>query len=234
VTLSDNRISSSSQNSLGLSSTVNYNRRIHGWGVGGSFGYAQNAQTALISYTTSNYNYSANIRRRWGRLGWSAGLSGTQTLLTEEPGQNNTSKSVNTAINYSHWVTANANYAKSNGTAVQGAYGFIQNPILPGVIPNSELLLFNGDSYSFSLSSSPIRRMTLGASYSKALTNSTVGGISSLNNSKMLNAIVNYQFRKMYFTGGYSNLVQGFSASGLPPQNISSFYVGISRWFNFF
>jgi hypothetical protein len=38
----------------------------------------------------------------------------------------------------------------------------------------------------------------------------------------------------MYITGGYSRLQQGFSASGLPPEVISSFYMGVSRWFNFF
>lgn len=234
LSLSDNRISGSSQNSLGISSTVNYSRRFHGWAVGGGGSYSQNVQTALIGYTTSTYSYGLNVRKRWGRFGWSAGYEGSRTLLTEEPGQSNVSTTVNTAVNYSHWVTANANYSKSSGTAVQGAYGLIQNPILPPVVANSELLLFNGDSYSFGLSSSPVRRLTLGASYSKANTNSTIDSTMSSNNSKMFNAIVNYQYRKMYFTGGYSNLVQAFSASGLPPENVSSFYVGISRWFNFF
>jgi hypothetical protein len=76
--------------------------------------------------------------------------------------------------------------------------------------------------------------MTMGLSYSKSNTNSDLQGTFSNNGSKMINAIVNYQYRKMYFTGGYSNLVQGFSASGLPAANVSSFYVGVSRWFNFF
>ena len=31
----------------------------------------------------------------------------------------------------------------------------------------------------------------------------------------------------MYLTGGFSQLTQGFSASGTPPQTISSFYIGI-------
>ncbi len=234
VTLSDNRISTSTQNSLGLNSTVNYNRRFRGWAAGVAFSYAQNVQTQLITYTTSAYSYGANLRRRFGRLGWSAGAGVTRTLLTEEPGQSNRSESFNTAINYSHWMTANANYSKSSGSAFQGVYGLVPNPILSPIIPNSDLILFNGDSYSFGLSSSPIRRLTIGASFAKALTNSTLSGIFSANNSKMFNAVVNYQFRKMYFTGGYSNLVQGFSASGLPPGNVSSFYVGISRWFNFF
>jgi hypothetical protein len=43
-----------------------------------------------------------------------------------------------------------------------------------------------------------------------------------------------YQFRKMYFTGGYAQLSQGFSVSGIAPSTVSSFYIGVSRWFNFF
>ena len=43
-----------------------------------------------------------------------------------------------------------------------------------------------------------------------------------------------YHFRKLDFSAGYSRLVQGFSLSGTPPTMVGSFYVGISRWFNFF
>jgi hypothetical protein len=45
---------------------------------------------------------------------------------------------------------------------------------------------------------------------------------------------MNYQFRKLYFTSGYSRLEQGFSAAGTKPEIISSYYMGLSRWFNFF
>jgi hypothetical protein len=234
LTLSDNRTSTSSQNSFGLNSTINYNRRFHGWAAGAAFSYSQNVQTQLITYSTSSYGYGGNVRRRFGRFGWSAGASVSSTLLTEKPGQSNRSESFNTAVNYSRWMTLNANYSKSRGSSYQGAYGLVSNPILPPIIPNSDLILFNGESYSFGLSSSPVRRLTIGASYARAFTGSDTAGLLSNNNTKMFNAIVNYQFRKMYFTGGYSNLVQGFSASGLPPENVSSFYVGISRWFNFF
>jgi hypothetical protein len=235
LTLSDNTVSTSSANSLGITSTVNYNRRFSdGWVVGAGFGYAQNVQTLLVTYTTSSYNYSGNVRRRFGKFGWSGGTSGTKTLLTELPGQSNSSESFNTSIFYSHWLTANGNYGKSSGSLVQGALGLVQNPVPQPLVPGSDLILFGGNSYSFGLSSNPMRRLSIGASYSKSMTNSNLAGIVSRNDSKMINAIFNYQFRKMYLTGGYSNLVQGFSASGLPPENVSSFYIGVSRWFNFF
>ncbi len=234
LSLSDNTSSNSNQNSLGINSTVNYNRRFAGWVVGGSFSYAQNVQTALISYLTSSYSYGGNVRKRWRKFGWSAGAGVSKSLLTEVAGTSNTSESFNTSIFYSHWLTANGNYSKSSGNAIETGLGLIQNPIPQPIIPINDLILFGGRSYSIGLSSNPIRRLTLGLSYSKSSSNSTLQGTMSTNDSKMINAVVNYQFRKMYFTGGYSNLVQGFSASGLPAENVSSFYMGVSRWFNFF
>jgi len=234
LSLSDNTSSTSNQSSLGINSTVNYNRHIAGWVVGGSFSYSQNVQSALVSYTTSSYSYGGNVRRRWGKFGWSGGAGVSKSLLTEQAGTANTSESFNTSVFYSHWLTANANYSKSTGNAIETGLGLIQNPIPQPLIPANDLILFGGKSYSFGLSSSPMRRLTLGLSYSKSNSNSTLEGIMSSNDNKMINAIVQYQFRKMYFTGGYSNLVQGFSASGLPAENISSFFMGVSRWFNFF
>jgi hypothetical protein len=234
ISLSDNTVSTSSANSLGLISTVNYNRRFAGWTAGVGFSYSQNVQTQLITYTTSSYSYGGNIRRRWGKFGWSGGVGVSKTLLTEQAGQANSNQNFNTSIFYTHWLTANANYSKSSGTAIQGGMGLIQNPIPQPIVPIDDLILFDGTSYSFGLSSSPVRRLTLGLSYSKSNSNSTLQGTMSTNDNKMVNAVVNYQFRKMYFTGGYSNLVQGFSASGLPAANVSSFYLGVSRWFNFF
>ncbi len=234
LALSDNTSSTSNGNSLGLNSNVNYNKRFHGWAGSVAFGYSQNVQTQLITYTTSSYGYGGSLRRRWRKFGWTGGFSVNKTLLTEVAGSSNSGESFNTAINYSHWLTANANYSKSNGTAIQGALGLVQNPIPQPIVPGNDLILFGGNSYSFGLSSSPMRRLSFGASYAKAITNSTLQGTASSNDTKMINALFNYQFRKMYLTGGYSNLVQGFSASGLPPENVSSFYIGVTRWFNFF
>ncbi len=46
--------------------------------------------------------------------------------------------------------------------------------------------------------------------------------------------LMTYNVRKLNFNAGYSRLVQGFSLSGTPPATVGSFYVGVSRWFNFF
>ena len=58
--------------------------------------------------------------------------------------------------------------------------------------------------------------------------------LASTNESDEYNAIIQYQVRKVQIVGGYSRLDQGFSGSGTAPQNISSYYMGATRWFKFF
>jgi len=102
------------------------------------------------------------------------------------------------------------------------------------VLSPDDLILYGGKSYSFGLSSNPMRRLTIAATYAKAYGNTNVLGVLSSNNTEQINTLFQYQFRKMYLTGGYSKLDQGFSVSGTPPEKISTFYIGVSRWFNFF
>jgi len=59
-------------------------------------------------------------------------------------------------------------------------------------------------------------------------------GVMSTNENDQYNALIQYQVRKLNFTSGYSRLEQGFSSSGMPPEVLSSYYMGVSRWFNFF
>jgi predicted porin len=80
----------------------------------------------------------------------------------------------------------------------------------------------------------PVRKFTIAASYAKSSSNTSTAGIASANQFESRNLLMQYQFRKMYLTGGYANLSQGFSVSGIAPSSVSSFYLGVSRWFNFF
>lgn len=234
VTVTDNTLDHSDLNSVGLSATVNYSRRIKGWTVGASFGYAQDVQTLLLTYTNSFYNYSANVRRRWGKFSFSAGASAAQTGLTAQAGTESTSQSYNTGIGFSRWITLTGTYSKSNGNALETATGFQPVPVPSPILPSSLLVLYGGKSYSVGLGSSPIKRLTISASYGKSNSNTFDNAISSINQNEELNVITQYQFRKMYLTGGFSKLEQGLSASGIPPSTVSSFYIGVSRWFNFF
>lgn len=232
--LSDNTLDHSDMNTLGFTGSVNYSRPIRGWMTSGTFSYAQNVQTLLISYTSSYYSYSGSVRRHFGsNLSWSLSAGGSRTGLTAQPSTDSTSQTYSTGLSYSHWAAATASYSKSDGQALQGGGGLVAIP-LPPVVPENLLILYGGKSYSFSVSSSPIRGLTVAAAFAKANSNTNNAGLASWNNTQQFNTLVQYQFRKMYFTGGYSRLEQGFSASSTPPAMISSFYFGVSRWFNFF
>jgi hypothetical protein len=102
------------------------------------------------------------------------------------------------------------------------------------ILPSGLVSLYGGDSYAFSVSSIPTKRLVIAATFGKSITDTTNNSILSSNQTNQFNSIVQYRVRKLNFISGYSRLEQGFSGSGLPPENLSSYYMGVSRWFNFF
>jgi hypothetical protein len=104
----------------------------------------------------------------------------------------------------------------------------VPSPIL------TQEILYGGKTYSFSLGSSPISCLIITGSYSVSKGNTTSPTLASTYDTKSANALVQYRFRQMGFTGGYSRLIQGFNLTGGPPFDSSSFFVGANRWFNFF
>ncbi len=232
--VSDNTRDHSDVNSLGFSAAAGYNRRLGAWAFGGNFSYAQNVQTLLISYTNSYYTYSGNVRRKFSnQVIWSLTAAGSRSGITAQPHSDSSSQSYGTGIGYGRWIGANASYSKSTGNGLLTAGGISPTP-LPPIIPPELLILYGGKSYSFGLSSNPTRRFTVAASFSHANSNVFNGGIGSWNKSEQFGTSFHYQFRKMVFTGGYNRLLQGTNASPLGPENLSSFFIGVSRWFNFF
>ena len=234
TTMADTRIDRTSQNTLGLMSTVNYSRRIERWYVGGSFGYAQNVQTLLVTYTTASYNYSANVRRRFRLVSWSASAAGSRTALTAQRDTGSASHSYSTGLGFGHWASISGSYAVSDGRGLATGAGLVPVPVPSPVLPPSLLFLYGGKSFSVGLGTTPVRRLTIGASFSKANSDTSGSALASWNRNDQLSAYFQYQFRKVSLTGGYARLSQGFSASTAPPANVSSYYLGVSRWFNFF
>ena len=53
------------------------------WELSGGLSYAQNVQSLLVTYTTSYYNYNANLHRRLGRgLQWTGAFNGCTADFT--------------------------------------------------------------------------------------------------------------------------------------------------------
>jgi hypothetical protein len=232
LNMTDNISNNTGENTLGFSTNTNYSSVVAGWHVNGAFGYAQNVQTLLVTYMNSFYTYSGNIRRNWGQFNISAGAGAERTGLTQQTGTLNSSQSYNATIGYGAIITANGSYSKSTGQALATGSGLV--PVPPPGLPSNDVIFFGGDSYSMGLSSSPIKHLVIAAAYAKSLSNTAGQNGTSANHNNQFNTLLQYQVRKLSFISGYARLEQGFTGSGTTPESISSFYVGLSRWFNFF
>ena len=74
----------------------------------------------------------------------------------------------------------------------------------------------------------------IAATYGEATSDTVSDGIRQIIENSQYNALIQYQVRKLNFISGYARLEQGFSITGTQPEVVSSYYMGISRWFNFF
>lgn len=234
VTVTENSAEKTGEDTLGISTTANYSKQLLGWQVNGSFGYAQNVQTLLVTYMNSFYNYSGNVRRRWGKFNVSAGAGASRTGLTEEAGTANTSQNYNASIGYGPLITATGSYSKASGQALETGSGLVPIPVGTTTGSTDLVSLFGGNSYSIGLSSTPFKKFVLGAAYAKSSSNTFTNSLASASQTNQFNTLVQYQYRKLNFNSGFARLAQGFSVSGTTPQVVSSFYIGVSRWFNFF
>jgi hypothetical protein len=232
--LSANSSDQNGQDTIGFSASENFSDRLFGWRVNESFSYAQNAQTLLVTYMNSYYNYSGSISRNWGMFNLSAGGGGARTALTDQAGTSSSSATYNGSIGYGSLITANGSYSRADGQALVTGSGLIGVPVPLPIVPSDLVSLFGGKSYSVGLSSTPTKRLVFGATYAKSASNTSSGSITSSNENSQYNALLQYQVRKLNFISGYARLEQGFSITGSQPEVISSYYMGISRWFNFF
>lgn len=227
-------IETTHQSLLGMNTSVNYTRAIRRWSLAGSFGYSQDTQSVLIAYTTSGYNYSGSVGRRIGRRShWGINASGVRSLLTGVPGSASSSQNYSTSLALSRF-SLNASYSESSGNSLLTPAGLVATPIPLPILNPAEVVLFNGKSYSAGLTSTPIRALTFSAAYANARSATNSNSLVSNNNFQNMYFTMTYHLRKLNLQAGYNRLAQGFSVSGAPPTVVGSYYVGVSRWFNFF
>ncbi len=220
-------------NSVGFVGNANYFRRIKGWETSGSFSYAQNVQSLLVTYTTSYYNYTARLHRRFGHgLAWIATYNGSRSGLTNQQGTDNHSDGYSTSMS-SRRFTVTGNYTKATGESILTSAGLVELPPTPGV-PASNLILFNGDSYGGGISATPVRHLTVSGTFSRAISNTLSNVTNSRNNTELFNAQLQYHLRRIGVLAGFTRFSQGISASGVPPGTANSYFIGVSRWFDFF
>jgi hypothetical protein len=217
---------------VGLLSSAIYSRSIGPWNASGSFAYSRSIETFLLGYTSSGYSYSGSVSRRFGRFTWNGTASGSKSLFSHSDGTTSYTQSYSTGVSY-RWIGVSGSYARSTG---EGLYTNQGIGTLPTNIPPSvvvSLVSYTGRTYTLGVGAT-FRGLIFSGSY--ASTRSSTDGelLPSYNATDEANAYLQYHFRKVFFTAGYSRLLQGFSASALPPALVSTYYFGISRWFRVF
>jgi hypothetical protein len=226
-------VDSSGLSRIGLLSSLTYSRRMGNWELSGSGNYYQNTQTLLVGYTTSGFGFTAAVGRKIGYLHWNGSAGGSRSLLNTAAGYGSHAQNYTTGLS-ARWFGVSASYAKSDGTALLGGTGLVPTP-LPNPIPlPTDIIVYGGHSYGGGLGLNPFKRFTASASFSRAFSDTLNGTLGSHNNTE--NAVVHlqYQFRQMWFTAGYSKFTQGFSASSTAPAEVNTYFFGVQRWFNFF
>jgi hypothetical protein len=219
-------------NSLGFIGNMNAFRRFGGWEASGGFSYAQNVQTLLVTYTTSYYNYNANLHRRLGRgKQWTGAFTGTHSGFSQQVGTVSQSEGFSTSLALRR-IDLTANYIQSKGQALLTSTG-IQPLPTPGLPPEG-LIVYNGKSYGGGITLTPIPRLSISGNYSHAVSDTLSNSTFSNNRTEIVYAQAQYRLRKISLLAGYTKFTQGISAAGTPPGSQYSYYFGVSRWFNFF
>lgn len=216
-------------NALGFVGNVNFFHRIGHWQASGQFSYAQNVQTLLITYTTSYYQYSANLHRRLpGGLQWTAAFNGSHSGLNRDAGTSSHGEGYSTSLSLKRF-SLNGLFTQANGVSVLGAGGVITPAPTPGL---NDLILFKGSSYGGGVSVTPLKRMVFSGNFSRSISD-TIASATSHNNTDIYNAQMQYHLRRIGLQAGYIRFTQGISAIGTP-ANTTSYFVGMTRWFDFF
>ena len=217
-----------------LISNVNFSRIIRGWDLGSHFSYSQNLQTLIAVYTTSSYGYGATARRRLAnRTYWSGSFSGMHSGLNQYAGFSSRSESFSSSFTHRGYGVSGS-YSQSDGTSLFSPTGLVATPVPAAIIAPNSLVLYNAKGWSVGGSGSPMRKLQLSGTFSRSMSDTLSPGTSAHILSDMINMQARYPIRKLYFTAGYTRFKQDIGLAGATPTNVTTYYFGLSRWFNFF
>ena len=164
----------------------------------------------------------------------SVGGGGSRTGITDQPGTESNTQSYSGGMGYGTLFSATGTYAKSSGQALATGAGLVPVTVPSPTLPSNLVTLYGGQGESAAVSSAPAHGLVLTASWARSRSNTTTDGEASSNTNYQINTFMQYNVRKLNFNSGYSRLSQQFGGPGSTPQNLSTFYFGVSRWFSFF
>lgn len=221
---------------LGFVGNLNFARKFSGWEVDANASYSQNVQTMILLYTTSSVGYVGNIRRRLGnRIFWMAGYGGSHSALTAQAGSSSRADRWSSTFTY-HNYSVNGFYSKSDGAAAFTPTGLvpIPNGLPPSLFAPGSIIEYGSRAWGVNASTVVMRRLTLSAGYANGSGSTIDPLLSTFSSNQLYNVIFQYRLRKIFVNGGYTQLHQDVGTVGSVPVNVTTYYIGISRWFNFF
>lgn len=220
-------------NALGFSLDVNAFRRYGWWLFTGNLSYAQNVQTQLVTVQNSYYSYNANVHRRMRRdRQWTASYSGNHSALTWQPGTLSYSNNVSTSLALGYFALQGS-YTTAHGESLLTSTGIQPIPPTPGLPPDA-VIVYNGTSYGGGITLTPIPRLVIAGTYTHAISDTLGSTIPSHNHTEIVFSQLQYRLRQLNVLAGFTKFTQGISAAGTPTGSEYSYYIGVSRWINFF
>jgi hypothetical protein len=219
-------------NALGFIANVNGFHHFGAWELSSNFNYAQNVQTLLVTYTTSYYMYGLNLHRRLGHgMQWTGAFNGNHSGFSQNAGTVNASEAFSTSLALRR-IAVSGNYNQYRGQSILTSSGIV--PITTPGLPPVGLVVYNGESYGAGVAWTPIPRLTISGNYAHATSNTLSPTTPSNNKTEMFYSQLQYRLRQITVLAGYTKFSQGISASGIPPSEEYSYFIGVTRSFNFF
>lgn len=223
-------------NGMGYTANLNFNRKVRGWEYDANLAYLQNVQTLYLVYTTSGYNWVTSVRRHMAhRTTLVGGYGGSHSGFSGGTGNSSSSLRTYATIIW-HEYNLNGFYSKADGTAIFTPTGLVTVPgnLPPGVLPSNLVELFGSKAVGANLGGVFKHRLTWSFGYSNASGSSVTPSLDLRTESRLYNAVFQYRMRKIYLDGGFTKVRQSVGTVGTVPVDVTSYYVGFTRWFDFF
>ena len=234
-----NTAGNGNQGALAFVGNLGLKKTVGRWEISADGSYAQNVQSSIALFTTSNYNYGAFVRRRFlDDIYFGASYRGVETGITQIAGYSNRSDTAMITMNR-RWLGLSGSYSKANGTSVLTNSGsLIPTPLPP--INTVDQLVYNGTAYGAGIGLAPLRKMVINLNWyhvhnqTQSNFGSNLIGTFSNNDNDRIYGQMQYNVRKLIFRATYYRVNQLISSSGNPRVIDNTYTFTISRWFNFF
>jgi hypothetical protein len=221
---------------MGNSATVSYGRAFGAWSANVAGSYGEGLTKLLVGYTQTNYGASGSISRNVKYWNMSLYASYSNSHVNSTTLADTMTESYGASFSHKNFG-ASASYGKSSGNALQVLGGIVPTPIPITGTPQDLLIQFYGESYGFGASWKPKRRLNISGTYTRAhyTTINPLAGPAPVNSqTEQYYVRTEYSFRQLFVYTGYSYVSQGYNTATSVPFNYNAFYVGVTRYFNFF